>query len=116
MLFRSYARSSDAQRAVADAWLRRLGMEARANEPFDRLSYGDRRLLLIARAMVKRPPLLILDEPCLGLDEPNRRLVLALVERICALGGTTVLYVNHHAGDRIRGIERRMALGGGPPA
>ena len=107
-----YARSSDAQRRIADAWLALLGMEARANEPFDRLSYGDRRLLLIARAMVKRPPLLILDEPCLGLDEPNRRLVLALVERICALGGTTVLYVNHHAGDRIRGIERRMAFGG----
>ena len=107
-----YARSSDAQKAVADAWLGLLGMAGRANEPFERLSYGDRRLLLIARAMVKRPPLLILDEPCLGLDEPNRRLVLALVERIAAGGATTVLYVNHHAGDRIAGIERRLELGG----
>ena len=61
--------------------------------------------------MVKHPPLLILDEPCLGLDDVNRHLVLALIERICAAGTTTVLYVNHHAEDRIAGIERRLTLG-----
>ena len=87
-------------------------MAERANEPFERLSYGDRQLLLIARAMAKRPPLPILDEPCLGLDEPNRRLVLALVERICGIGGMTVLYVNHHAEDRIGAIGRRLLLKG----
>ncbi len=108
-----YTRSTDAQVRIADEWLALLGMSARANEPFDRLSYGDRRLLLIARAMVKRPPLLILDEPCLGLDDVNRQLVLALIERICAADGTTVLYVNHHAEDRVSGIERHLGLGGG---
>ena len=108
-----YSRSTDAQRRVADEWLALLGMTDRADAPFAGLSWGDRRLLLIARAMVKRPPLLILDEPCIGLDERNRRLVLALVERICAGEGTTVLYVNHHAGDRVAGIERHLALGGG---
>ena len=106
-----YTKSTDAQKRVADEWLALLGMAHRADESFARLSYGDRRMLLIARAMVKRPPLLILDEPCLGLDDANRRLVLALIERICAGGGTTVLYVNHHAGDRVAGIERRFALG-----
>ena len=107
-----YARSTDAQRRVADEWLALLGMAGRADESFARLSYGDRRLLLIARAMVKRPPLLILDEPCLGLDDMNRQLVLALIARICEGEGTTVLYVNHHAGDRVPGIERRLSLGG----
>ena len=106
-----YTRSTDAQKRVADEWLALLGMAERADESFARLSYGDRRLLLIARAMVKRPPLLILDEPCLGLDDANRQLVLALIGRICAGEGTTVLYVNHHAGDRVPGIERRLALG-----
>ena len=106
-----YARSTDAQKRVADEWLALLGMAHRADESFARLSYGDRRLLLIARAMVKRPPLLILDEPCLGLDDVNRQLVLALIERICAGAGTTVLYVNHHAEDRVAGIERRLELG-----
>ena len=67
-------------------------------------------MLLIARAMVKHPPLLILDEPCLGLDDMNRQLVLSLIEKICAGNETTVLYVNHHAEDQIAGIEHYLAL------
>ena len=107
-----YSKYSDDQRRIADAWLSLLGMERRADEPFNRLSHGDRRLVLIARAMVKHPPLLILDEPCLGLDDANRRLVLALIERISASGTTTVLYVSHHAEDAVPGIVRRLELGG----
>ncbi|MEZ5476044.1 MAG: hypothetical protein R3E95_00630 [Thiolinea sp.] len=61
--------------------------------------------------MVKHPTLLILDEPCLGLDDINRQLVLALIEKICAGSETTVLYVNHHAKDRIVGIERYLQMG-----
>jgi len=106
-----YARHSDEQGRIADAWLDLLGMRDRSSEPFTRLSHGDQRLLLIARAMVKHPPLLILDEPCLGLDDMNRQRVLALIERICAGSETTVLYVNHHAGDAIPGIGRRLELG-----
>lgn len=74
------------------------------------MSYGDQRLLLIARAMVKHPPLLILDEPCLGLDDMNRELVLALIEKICADSETSVLYVNHHPEDKIKGIDNFLAL------
>jgi molybdate transport system ATP-binding protein len=85
-------------------------MRHRADEPFNQLSFGDQRLLLIARAMVKHPALLILDEPCLGLDDMNRRLVLALIEKICAGSETTVLYVNHHPHDRIMGITNYKAL------
>jgi len=105
-----YSKSSDNQKKIADQWLELLGMTARADQPFNKLSYGDQRLLLIARAMVKHPPLLILDEPCLGLDDMNRQLVLALIEKICQGSETTVLYVNHHAEDRITGIERYLKL------
>ena len=77
---------------------------------FNQLSFGDQRLILIARAMVKHPPLLILDEPCLGLDDLNRQLVLALVEKICAGSETTVLYVNHRPQDRIEGINAHLAI------
>ncbi len=105
-----YTHSSDAQKAIADQWLEILGMGHRANESFNQLSHGDKRLLLIARAMVKHPPLLILDEPCLGLDDMNRRLVLALIEKICASGKTTVLYVNHHAEDKVAGIDQYKNL------
>lgn len=105
-----YSKSSDNQKKIADQWLALLGMTSRADQPFNKLSYGDQRLLLIARAMVKHPPLLILDEPCLGLDDMNRQLVLALIEKICQGSETTVLYVNHHAEDRITGIERYLKL------
>ncbi|BDX01838.1 molybdate ABC transporter ATP-binding protein ModF [Marinomonas pontica] len=105
-----YSKSTDNQKKIADQWLALLGMADRADQPFNKLSYGDQRLLLIARAMVKHPPLLILDEPCLGLDDMNRQLVLALIEKICEGKETTVLYVNHHAEDQIKGIENYLGL------
>ena len=105
-----YTKSTDTQKAIADQWLAVLGMTARADEPFNAMSFGEQRLALIARAMVKHPPLLILDEPCLGLDDMNRQLVLALIERICQSSETTVLYVNHRTEDRIQGIENSLTL------
>lgn len=105
-----YSKSTDNQKKIANEWLELLGMKDRADQPFNKLSYGDQRLLLIARAMVKHPPLLILDEPCLGLDDMNRQVVLALIEKICEASETTVLYVNHHAEDQIKGIEKYLKL------
>ena len=67
-------------------------------------------MLLIVRAMVKHPTLLILDEPCLGLDEANRQRVLILIEKICAANTNTVIYVNHHAADKIKGIEHYLKM------
>lgn len=106
-----YSKYTERQGEIADEWLAVLGMSSRANEPFNKLSHGDQRLLLIARAMVKHPPLLILDEPCLGLDDMNRQLVLALIEKICAGSETAVVYVNHHPEDKVAGIEHHLSLG-----
>lgn len=105
-----YQKASDKQKEIASNWLQLLGLEDRADQPFNQLSYGDRRLLLIARAMVKHPHMLILDEPCMGLDDLNRQLVLALIEKICAGNETTVIYVNHHAEDKIAGIRHILSL------
>ena len=105
-----YTRATDLQQEVAAKWLQVLGFQQRATQAFNQFSYGDQRLLLIARAMVKHPNLLILDEPCFGLDDINRQLVLALIEKICAGSETTVIYVNHHAEDRIEGINNYLAL------
>jgi len=105
-----YSKYTDRQRDIANEWLDILGMRHRADHPFNQLSYGDQRLLLIARSMVKHPPLLILDEPCLGLDDMNRQRVLALIEKICAGSETAVIYVNHHPEDRIAGIENYLSL------
>ena len=106
-----YNKATDLQEETAAQWLQILGLQDRAGQPFNQFSYGDQRLLLIARAMVKHPHLLILDEPCFGLDDMNRQLVLALIEKICAGSETTVIYVNHHAQDQIEGIDNYLALG-----
>jgi len=108
-----YQQYSDEQKQIANQWLMLLGMQDVAKKPFNQLSFGDQRLILIARAMIKHPPLLILDEPCLGLDDLNRQMVLALIEKICKTSNTTVLYVNHRLKDKITGINHHMVLGGG---
>lgn len=111
-----YNKATDAQKNIASQWLQILGFHERAGQPFNQFSYGDQRLLLIARAMVKHPHLLILDEPCLGLDDINRQLVLALIEKICSGSETTVIYVNHHAQDNIEGIQHYLTLDGSTDA
>jgi molybdate transport system ATP-binding protein len=67
-------------------------------------------LLLIARALVKQPALLILDYPCLGLDAFNRGLVLALIEKLIQGNQTTVLYVSHDHRDQLPSIENTLRL------
>ena len=106
-----YSKVSEQERQTARQWLRVLGLQDYADRPFNQCSYSEQRLLLIARAMVKHPQLLILDEPCFGLDDLSRQLVLALIEKICAGTESTVIYVNHHAQDSIEGIEHYLALG-----
>jgi molybdate transport system ATP-binding protein len=106
-----YQKYTEVQKKIADGWLALLHMTALAERPFNELSFGDQRLILIARAMVKHPPLLILDEPCLALDDLNRQLVLALIEKICVGSETTVLYVNHRPEDAIEGIGNHLPLG-----
>ena len=59
------------------------------------MSYGEQRALLILRAAVKCPSILILDEPCHGLDENFREKVLNLLETIAESGTTTLLHVTH---------------------
>ncbi|MDI4654609.1 MULTISPECIES: molybdate ABC transporter ATP-binding protein ModF [Pseudoalteromonas] len=105
-----YQKATDKQLAIAKNWLALLGLSDKQSSSFSQLSFGDQRLLLIARAMVKHPNLLILDEPCLGLDEANRQRVLLLIEKICAAGTSTVVYVNHHASDKIAGINNYLEM------
>ena len=106
-----YQQYTDVQGQIADCWLNLLGVSDLAHQPFNQLSFGDQRLILIARAMIKHPPLLILDEPCLGLDNLNRQMVIALIEKICSGTETTVLYVNHRPADHISGIQHHLEMG-----
>jgi len=89
---------SDRQREHALAWLAALGLTPLAPEPFDALSFGMQRMVLLARAMVKSPRILVLDEPTLGLDGVHRRLFLRALEHIVAASDTQLLFVSHSPG------------------
>jgi len=89
----------DKQRQIATEWLRALGLEDLARAPFDTLSFGLQRMVLLARAMVKSPAILLLDEPCLGLDEHNTGTILRALDHIAAHSDTQLLFVSHSAGD-----------------
>ncbi len=90
-----YEQPSDFEIASADQWLNLAGFKGREHEAFSSLSYGEQRAILIIRAAVKQPRVLILDEPCHGLDENYREKILDLLEKVASTGTTTLLHVTH---------------------
>ena len=92
-----YEPPTDVEIAAAKKWLALAGFSGRENESFSSLSYGEQRAVLIIRAAVKQPKVLILDEPCHGLDDDYRQKVLDLLETIAATKTTTLLHVTHDA-------------------
>ncbi|MBK0004335.1 molybdate ABC transporter ATP-binding protein ModF [Erwinia sp. S38] len=105
-----YQAVSDRQQALAKQWLHLLGMEKQGDTPFHDLSWGQQRLVLIARALVKHPALLILDEPLQGLDPINRLLVRRFVDVLIGEGRTQLLFVSHHAEDAPQCITHRLSF------
>lgn len=104
-----YQAVSDKQHKLAQQWLDILGMDNRiADAPFHSLSWGQQRLALIVRALVKHPTLLILDEPLQGLDPLNRQLVRRFVDVLISEGETQLLFVSHHAEDAPSCITHRL--------
>lgn len=96
----------------ARACLARFDLTAIAGRPPKSVSYGQLRRAVIARALVNDPWLLLLDEPCTGLDPSARREILALIEQV-ARGGVQIVLATHHAEDFIPSIGRvaRLARG-----
>ena len=90
-----YEAAKDSEIALAKKWLALRGFAGRENESFGNLSYGEQRAILILRSAVKSPELLILDEPCHGLDENFRAKILHLMELIGEGSTTTMLHVTH---------------------
>ncbi|MEL4014147.1 molybdate ABC transporter ATP-binding protein ModF [Dryocola clanedunensis] len=106
-----YQAVSDRQQKLTREWLNMLGMDnAIADAPFHSLSWGQQRLALIARALVKHPTVLILDEPLQGLDPLNRQLVRRFVDILIGEGETQLLFVSHHAEDAPECITKRLSF------
>ncbi len=105
-----FRRLTPEDRDRVEEWMDLLGILPLAERAYDGLSYGERRMVLIARAMVKSPLLLILDEPCQGLDAANRRKMLKLIDRIGGATGTRILYVSHYEDEMPACINRILRL------
>ena len=90
-----YKTPTDIQLRLANEWIDLIEMSHLKNKPFCTLSLGQQRLALVARAMVKHPPLLILDEAMSGLDDHNASIVISLINKIAEESKTTILFVSH---------------------
>lgn len=81
--------------ARAEEELARLGMEGHVTRLVGTLSGGERRRIELARALLHRPRLLLLDEPTVGLDVPSRQAILAHVRALCRERGLAALWATH---------------------
>ncbi len=108
------------QRHLVDEVIELVGATAYASRPIGEVSGGEQQRLLIAQALVRRPQLLLLDEPLDSLDLPNQSSVAALISRLCRERGVTVMIVAHDANpilsylDRVVYLARGRAVSGTP--
>ena len=105
-----YTRPRPEQMDVCRGWMRVFGIEHLADRSFLKLSSGEQRLCLLARAFVKDPELLILDEPLHGLDEPRRMLVRQVIETFCRRAHKTMVMVTHYQDEQPPCIDHALHL------
>lgn len=106
-----YAHPTEQELAQCRLWMSVFGIGQLAERPFLTLSSGEQRLALLARAFVKDPELLILDEPLHGLDDRNRQLVKEVIDTFCRREGKTLIMVSHYSEEYPRCIDHELALG-----
>ena len=115
------SRTTSRDRRVAWRWLEFVGLADRAHLLASELSYGDRRRLEIARALVSRPSLLLLDEPAAGTNPTEKRELMTLVRQVRD-SGVAVVLIEHDMGlvmglsDRVIVLDMGRVIAEGPPA
>ena len=91
-----YKKLNTQQHNILQQWLDFLHLSHVANKPLNSISTGQQRLILLTRALVKNPPLLVLDEPCQGLDEQQKNEFVQLIDELCEKFNNTLIYVSHY--------------------
>lgn len=105
-----YRKCNEEQESIALAWMRIFGIEGLKERSFLTLSSGEQRLALLARAFVKDPDLIILDEPLHGLDISNKKKVAHIIELFCSRPGKTLIYVTHYPHELPACVDKRFEL------
>ena len=91
-----YRKLNTQQHNILQQWLDFLHLSHVANKPLNSISTGQQRLILLIRALVKNPPLLVLDEPCQGLDQQQKIEFVHLINKLCDKFNKTLIYVSHY--------------------
>ena len=105
-----YVHSTEEECEQCRWWMRIFGIEHLADRSFLKMSSGEQRLVLLARAFVKDPELLILDEPLHGLDRANRHLAKDVIEAFCERKNKTLIFVSHYKDERPACINQEKWL------
>jgi molybdate transport system ATP-binding protein len=90
-----FSQLNEEQKELVDKWMSLLQLEDYSTQLLTSLSLGKQRLVLLARALIKNPPLLILDEPAQGLDDEQLQLFKSIIEQLCNHTNKTLIYVTH---------------------
>ena len=96
--------------ALVNQWMEFCRIKHLEHKRIHELSTGEQRIVLLTRALVKNPPLLILDEPCQGLDEERSNQFLELINTICIEGNKTLIFVSHYENERPECISHFLKL------
>lgn len=105
-----YRKCTAGQEAIALEWMRVFGIETLKGRSFLTLSSGEQRLALLARAFVKDPDLIILDEPLHGLDISNKKRAAQIIEQFCSRPGKTLIYVTHYPHELPQCVDKHFEL------
>ena len=105
-----YVRTTPDELEVCRWWMNIFGISHLAERSFLHMSSGEQHLVLLARAFVKDPELLILDEPLHGLDNVNRRFVKDIIEAFCQRKNKTLIFVSHYKEERPACIDKELYL------
>jgi molybdate transport system ATP-binding protein len=105
-----YKKLSEEQHTIVQQWLSFLNITAKAQFTLSTLSTSRQRLALLARALVKNPSLLILDEPCQGLDDQQVKDFVAFIDALCMQSNKTLIYVSHYENEIPNCVNKVMLL------
>ncbi len=105
-----YVRPDEKEYEICKWWMKVFGISDLADKPFLKLSSGEQRLVLLARAFVKDPELIILDEPFHGLDNKNRLLATEIIEAFCRRKNKTMVIVSHYAEELPKCVDHNLTL------